>query len=81
MRFNLNGIAPCDFIQQLSRKLKLPFQGYFSGFDNDQLVNSHLQCWKERTKVRKVTKYKVDTLKVSKQSKDIVPHCRELLQT
>lgn len=60
-RFNLNGIAPCDFIQQLSRKLKLPFHGYFSGFDNDQLVNSHLHCWKERTKVTKVTKFKVDT--------------------
>ena len=71
-RFNLNGIAPCDFIQQLSRKLKLLFHSYFSGFDNDQLVNSHLHCWKERTKVRKVTKFKVDTLKVSKQSKHIV---------
>ena len=24
-------------------------------------MNSHLHCWKERTKVRKVTKFKVDT--------------------
>ena len=43
------------------------------------LANIYQSCWKERLKVRKLIKFKVDT---SKASEDIAPQgCVEILQT
>ena len=36
--------------------------GLFQVFDNDQLTNIHWHCCKERLKIRKLTKFKGDTL-------------------
>ena len=38
----------------------------------------HLHCWKERIKVRTITKFKGDTLKASK---DMALYSSEILQT
>ena len=36
--------------------------GLFQVFDKDQLTNIHWLCYKERLKIRKLTKFKGDTL-------------------